>query len=78
MENRMEYMRVYMARYRVTHPEAREKAREYGKKYYAEHKDDPEYKAKRNANTKRWIAENRDRWNAYRREYRRKRKAKGE
>ena len=48
--------------------------REQGKQYYAEHKDDPEYKAKRGANYKRWREKNKDKWNAYQREYRRKRK----
>lgn len=52
--------------------------RERNKRYYAEHKDDPEYKAKHNELSKKWVEENRDRWNAYQREYRRKRKAEGD
>lgn len=43
----------------------------YNKKWYEAHKDDPEYKARRDATTKRWIKNNRDKWNDYQREYKR-------
>lgn len=51
-----------------------EKTREYHKRYYEEHKNDPGYKAKQAANHKRWVENNRDRWNAYLKDYRRTRK----
>lgn len=60
--------------YREKHPEA---VRETQRSYYANHKDDPEFKAKQAANHKSWQEKNRDKWNAYHREYRRNRKAKG-
>ena len=40
-------------------------------KWYEEHKNDPEYKARRDATTRRWVKKNRDKWNAYQREYKR-------
>jgi hypothetical protein len=47
---------------------------ERNKRWYEKHKNDPEYKARRDATTKRWIKNNRDRWNAYQRAYRKARK----
>lgn len=70
----LEKGRIYRARYVEKHPEA---VREQQRSYYANHKDDPEFKAKRAANHKSWQEKNRDKWNAYHREYRRNRKAKG-
>jgi hypothetical protein len=60
--------------YKEKHSEA---IKEMASLYYANHKYDPEYKAKQAANHKSWYEKNRDEWNAYRREYRRNRKAKG-
>lgn len=45
--------------------------------YYAAHKDDPVFKRKAYENTKRWIENNRDKWNERQREYK-KRKALAE
>lgn len=43
-------------------------------KAYEKHKNDPEYKAKRNDAVKRWQKNNRDKWNAYCREYYKRKK----
>lgn len=53
----------------------REEINTKAKEWYYSHKNDPEFKKKAYANTKRWIENNRDKWNAYYREYKRKRKA---
>lgn len=66
--------RIYRARYVEKHPEA---VRDQLSRYYEKHKDDPEFKAKRADICARWQEKNRDKWNAYQREYRRNRKAKG-
>jgi hypothetical protein len=56
-------------------PKAAEENNVRVKRHYHSHKHDPEFKKKRNERVKRWIDNNRDRWNAYQREYYRKRKA---
>lgn len=52
-----------------------ERLKQYRKKYYEEHKNDPEFMKRRNASSQRWIEKNREKFNAYQREYRRKRRA---
>ena len=49
----------------------KEKQSEYMKKYYAEHKDDPEFMKQKRRTFERWLNNNRDRYNAYQREYQR-------
>lgn len=56
---------------RKAHPEY---SRKYAKEYYANNKDDPEFKRKQAENHAKWRKENREKWNAYRREYYRKKK----
>lgn len=51
-----------------------EKSRAYHREYYQKHKDDEGFKQRNKAAVTRWRANNRDRWNAYQREYARKRK----
>lgn len=74
-----EERRVYNREYYLAHmmerkPISKEKAREYNKRHYDKNKDDPEFKEKRRKNHAEWLARNRDRWNAYVREYRMKKK----
>lgn len=66
--------RSYSKKYNDTH---REQHREYCRQYYHDHKDDPEYKAKDYARHLEWQKKNKDKWNAYLREYRKARKMKG-
>lgn len=44
----------------------------YDKEYYEQTKE--KYKDKRNATTKKWLKENRDKWNEYQRSYREKKR----
>lgn len=49
--------------------------RRYHKEYYlAKVKDNPEKKAKRAEYHAKWQSENKDKWNAYRRKYRKRKK----
>lgn len=49
----------------------REKINAYKRKYYATH---PEAAKHRDDYTRKWIAEHKEAWNAYQREYQRKRR----
>lgn len=62
------------------YPKDPEKVREYNKAYYQRHKQEirEKYKEARKEATKRWIENNRDKWNAYQREYQRNRRADNE
>ena len=62
---------------------SKEMIKEYNSKYWAEHKSEisahrkafyQEHKAEINERNKRWLDANRDKWNAYMRERRRKAK----
>ena len=73
-----EKRREYNKRYREKHPD---KIRECNKRYYETHryyhevtKNNPEQMAKRNEYHAKWQRENRDKWNAYVREYRRRKR----
>ena len=77
-EERAAYMKKYREEHREElnanrrynrqrHPE---RAKAVSKAYYERHKNDPEYKKRAKENTKRWIANNRDYWNAYCKDYR--------
>lgn len=68
--NRERVKRVNKA-YRDSHPD---KVRECIKKYYEAHKNDPDFKEKQKQYNKKWLDNNREKYNAYQREYR-KRKA---
>ena len=68
--NRERVKRVNKA-YKDAH---QDEMREYLKKYYEVHKNDPDFKDKQKRWHDKWIENNRDKWNAYCREYR-KRKA---
>ena len=56
------------------YPANSEKQREYRKSYYQLHKNELSYKEARKEATKRWVEKNREKWNAYQREYCKKRK----
>lgn len=73
----------YNKRYREKHPEAgrealkkwklahKEKMKQYAKTAYEKHvKNNPEAKAKRAAYHAKWQRENKEKWNAYMKEYR--------
>ena len=57
----------YCEEYNAAH---REKNRAYAKAYYQEHKNDEEFKQKNKASNRRWRENNREKWSAYCREYR--------
>ena len=61
--------------YRESH---REELKAYSKAYYASHKDDPEFKKKAYESEKRSIEKNREKWNAYYREYRKRKALEGQ
>ena len=76
-DERREYMRNYRAEnrdqinanknyWRKRNPE---KVKAHAKKAYEKHKDDPEYKAMKNQNFKRWRNNHRAEYNAYQRAY---------
>ena len=80
-----EYMREYYIKSVLNgtlkyYPPKPEKAREYSRAYYQRHKEDinkdEQYKKLRAETSKRWIANNRDKWNKYQREYKRKMREK--
>lgn len=48
----------------------------YANRYYEKMKGDPDFLAKRKAYHAKWQRENKDKWNAYVREYRRKKREK--
>jgi hypothetical protein len=60
--------------YKRNPEKAKEQAKKDNAKAYAKHKNDPEYKAKRNEYAKRWRDNNRDKYNAYYRKYYRQKK----
>ena len=72
-EQKRAYWRAYKKK-RWQDPEYREKRIAESLEYYHKKKDDPEFKAYRSAYHAKWQRENKDRWNAYNNEYRRKRK----
>ena len=55
--------------YKRNPEKAKAQAKRDNAKAYAKHKNDPERMAKRRESTKRWREKNRDKWNAYCREY---------
>ena len=67
----------YRKQYYSSHPEQREKAREYKRLRYQRLKNDAEYIAKSRANHAKWQRENKDKINAYHRERRKLTKLKG-
>lgn len=78
-----------MSRTRVSEEEKRARKKAYAKKYWQEHKAECNEAVKRwrkahpekarelnTTNHSKWVEANRDKWNAYMREYRKKRKEK--
>lgn len=52
-----------------------DRVKAYAKKQYERKKQDPDYIARERAYHAKWQRENKDKWNAYCREWRRKKKA---
>ena len=79
-----EHIKAYRREYYIKHfwdrkdypvnPEVNRKA---AKSYYERHKNDEDFKARIKAAQKRWREKNRDKWNAYYREYRNRKKLEG-
>lgn len=57
-----------------SNPENHEKVRENARLYYQQIKNDPEYIAKNRAKHAKWQRENKDEFNAYKREYRKRKR----
>ena len=53
----------------------KDNANAYASNYYEKMKSDPDFVAKRQAYHAEWQKKNKDKWNAYIREWRRKKKA---
>lgn len=80
-EERAEYMKRYRQehreelnaskryRYRLNLERERARSRANAKIFYENHKNDAEFKRKRNENVKKWEAKNRERRNALQRAY---------
>lgn len=75
-----------VGRPRKTQEEKNKRIKEYNAKYWAEHKKEISEKRKKQYRKNRtellskhdkWVKENRDYWNAYQKEYRRRKKVKG-
>ena len=64
----------YFKRYRQEHKAEISQSLKYYRKIHKDKFNSPEYKAKIKEASKRWVANNREKYNAYHREYRRKRK----
>jgi hypothetical protein len=89
-EKRAEYMKKYRQehreelnasnryRYRLNLERERAKSRANGKIFYDRHKDDVEFKRKKNEVTKKWLANNRERRNAIQRAYYARKRADNE
>lgn len=77
-EERAEYMKRYRAENKERLSENRKyyykRHKEKEKAYYTKRKDDPEYKSRAKEIYQKWLKNNREHWNAYHREYRRRRK----
>jgi hypothetical protein len=76
-----QYNKTYYEAHRTTPPrpkrtwdETRDAHRVVCKKYYEKNKNDPEFKAMLRASQAKWLEKNRDKWNAYLREYRKRKK----
>ena len=77
-----EEMREYYKQYRIKHfwdikyyKSPPEKRKIYNKTYYEKHKNDEEFKKRSRECYKRWREKNRDKWNAYQREQKAKKRA---
>lgn len=55
----------------------REKCRAYGKAYYHAHKNDADFKERQKISRDYWMKNNRDKWNAYCRGYRKRKALEG-
>jgi hypothetical protein len=89
-EERAEYMKRYRQenrerinaskRYwlRLNRERERARSRKDSKNYYDRHKDEADFKQKKCAAVKNWVANNRERWNAYQREYKKRKRANNE
>ena len=81
-DERREYMRNYRAENREQINANKrywlkrnpEKVKAQAKKAYEKHKNEPEYKARQAKVQKRWRENNREKWNAYYREYYKRKK----
>lgn len=89
-EQRAEYMKRYRQEnrerinanqrywYRIHLEQERERSRADSKTYYDKHKDEDTFKQRRYAAVKKWIANNREKYNDYQREYQKRRRTTDE